>query len=164
VRDFPGERLEQRRADISGKAFEQNVATFVADNWTLEYDLAVSGLAREVWVATRLAGEDDRINAGRTTVRAVIRAALKDFDALAAEHLEPERLASHIYAEILDVSKPTVAQYLAAILENRRAGRTIGTFRELLPAYIVNAILHVTREALAPAPTDAVPAEAAAHA
>ncbi|WP_175808932.1 ATP-dependent nuclease, partial [Burkholderia cepacia] len=42
--DFPGEHLEQRRAERREKASGQKVETFVANEWTLEFDLAFHGL------------------------------------------------------------------------------------------------------------------------
>ena len=47
----------------------QSVRTFVADHWTFEYDLAMSGLAEEVLVAACLAKNDDPLNAKKKKSR-----------------------------------------------------------------------------------------------
>ena len=55
VSDFSPGDLERRRSEIEARANGQCVRTFVSDFWTLEYDLAVAGLARDVWIAAHLA-------------------------------------------------------------------------------------------------------------
>ena len=47
----------------------QSVLTFVADCWTFEYDLAISGLEKEVFVAAFLANNDDPLNAEKKVGR-----------------------------------------------------------------------------------------------
>ncbi len=42
--------------------------SFVANEWTLEYDLAFHGLSREIWIAASLAAADEQIYGGRTTL------------------------------------------------------------------------------------------------
>ncbi|MFA6242298.1 MAG: AAA family ATPase [Candidatus Hydrogenedentales bacterium] len=148
--DFTAEELERHRQNIHAKASGQRVETFVADEWTLEYDLSYCGLAREVWIAAHLAKADDAINAGKTSRMAVACNALRSFADLAAEPQSREEVSSRIYAEFAAnsaVSKPTAAQYLACVLEARlRKGRlTPATLREALPPYIVCAIDYVTR-------------------
>ena len=69
-KDFPGNELTKRREEIRAKASGQNVETFVADEWTLEYDLAYSGLAKEVWLAAHLAKADENIHSGKITIAA----------------------------------------------------------------------------------------------
>jgi putative ATP-dependent endonuclease of OLD family len=54
-------------------------------------------------------------------------------------------LASRVYALVLGVSKPTVAQYLATLLDGRRAGRDGERgLQAHLPQYLIDAIVHVT--------------------
>ncbi|MGH9434378.1 MAG: ATP-dependent nuclease [Terriglobia bacterium] len=148
-RDFTAEQLAERREEIRGKASGQKVETFVAGEWTLEYDLAHTGLAKEVWVAAHLAVADDRIAAGKVKRFAVVREARGTFATLSAATPDREKLATHVYAVFLDnsrVSKATAAQYLAWILEGglRRKRITPQSLRAALPSYIVGAIDHVT--------------------
>jgi putative ATP-dependent endonuclease of OLD family len=148
-KDFTVDQLTQRRADIRAKASGQGVVTFVADEWTLEYDLAHAGLAKDVWIAAHLADADERIAAGKVKRYVVIREALRTLAALSATDPSQEELASRVYALFVtnsQLSKATAAQYLAWILEarNRRGQITQEALRAVLPRYIVDAIDYVT--------------------
>jgi putative ATP-dependent endonuclease of OLD family len=148
-RDFGKDELEQHRCGICAKASGQRVETFVADQWTLEYDLAYHGLAKEVWVAAHLAKADERIDAGKTTRKAVVGDAVRSFGDLTGQGLDQEELASHVYALFArdsTASKATSAQYLALILETKLAKGKLSpaSLRSALPLYLVSAIDHVT--------------------
>lgn len=161
-KDFEPGKLEERRERLRGKASGQRVATFVSDEWTFEYDLAYAGLAREVWVAGRLAAADDRISALKVTRFAVAREALRDLVKLVDNCPDMEVLATKIYEPFLldsRISKATAAQYLACILQARyeRGRMKSEELRKMLPRYIVDAVEHVTR----PPAEDGAPAGAA---
>jgi putative ATP-dependent endonuclease of OLD family len=146
--DFPGDELEQRRAERKAKASGQKVETFVADQWTLEYDLAFHGLGKHVYRAASLALADDGLNAGNTNQAAVLAAADAAYQALVdAAHDQPT-IASHVYAlfEADGASKAIGAQYLAELLEKEIADGALDAegLRERLPPYVVAAIAHVT--------------------
>lgn len=146
--DFPGDQLDQRRAERKAKASGQKVDTFVADEWTLEYDLAFYGLGRLVLRAASLALADDKLNAGTTTRDAVLSAADLAYQELVdAGHDEPT-IATHIYArfEADGASKAIGAQYLAELLEQEIINDVFDAegLKALLPPYIVAAIEHVT--------------------
>jgi putative ATP-dependent endonuclease of the OLD family len=148
--DFPDEKLAERRAEIESKASEQSVRSFVADEWTLEYDLAFSGLAKEVWIAVNLAEQDDKIQFGKTTTLDVTNSAVASYDTMFANGLEHDELATRIYEPLgksSGVSKSITAQYLAQHLEAQIAEKnfTAEKLREALPPYLVNAIEHVTQ-------------------
>jgi putative ATP-dependent endonuclease of OLD family len=148
-KDFPGDALAKRRAEIQAKASGQNVQTFVADEWTLEYDLAFSGLDNEVWLAAHLAKADEKIHAGTTTVAAVVRAASRSFRELNARTSSREEMCSHVYELFADgssVSKTVAAQYLACILNRivRKGVLNAETLSSCLPKYLNEAIAHVT--------------------
>lgn len=147
--DYTPQELTARREGICEKASGQNVKTFVADEWTLEYDLAHAGLAREVFIAARLAADDERIAAGKAKMYAVVRQALRDFDVLVGEHPNRDELATYIYEPFINdsgLSKATAAQHLARILQSRhgRGRMAPESLRAMLPRYIVDAIEHVT--------------------
>jgi len=147
--DFTEEELEQRRRDIHVKASGQRVETFVAEKWTLEFDLAYFGIARDVWISAHLAKYDERINSGKTTREAVARDAARSFADLAGKELSKEELASYIYALFernSTVSKATAAQYLACLLEahHRKGQLSAASLRSCLPPYLVSAIDYVT--------------------
>lgn len=146
--DLPGEALEQHRANRRSKASEQNVETFVANEWTLEYDLAFYGLGKHIYRAASLALADERLCAETTTRTEIISAADTAYQSLADAGADKETLASHVYAlfEVAGASKAIAAQYFAELLERYiQSGQlTPDTLRSLLPPYVVAAIAHVT--------------------
>lgn len=146
--DFPGDGLNQRRAERKAKASGQKVETFVADEWTLEYDLALHGLGRHVYRAASLALADDGLNAGTTKQATVLAAADAAYQALADAGHDQQTLASHVYAlfEANGASKAIGAQYLAELLvkENDDGALDAEGLRARLPPYVVAAIAHVT--------------------
>jgi len=164
-RDFVNaSALEDRRERIKAKASGQKVETFVSDEWTLEYDLALGpknpegefpgGLAEDVFVAACLAADDDALNAKTKTMSDVERSASEEFDKLQNE-IDPcagctkqEVLASYVYARLAKdgVSKPIAAQYLAERLQKQYddGHLTSGQLRSRLPKYLVQAIEYVT--------------------
>ena len=157
--------LAAHRCAILARASGQGVKTFVSDEWTLEYDLAVgskdesgkfaSGLAEDVFVAACLAVRDDDINEGKTTGLDVEGEAVEEFGNLKAKAAgEPpcaaeEILGSKIYAKFVrdGVSKTVAAQYLAERLRKKyKDGKlTEADLRKWLPTYIIGAIDYVTR-------------------
>lgn len=146
--DFPDNGLEQRRAERRAKASGQRVETFVADEWTIEYDLAFHGLGKLVHRAASLALADDRLNAGTTDKVAELAAADAGYQALVDAGHDQPTLAAHVYAlfEADGASKAIGAQYLAEQLETEIAGGTLDAdgLRRRLPPYIIAAIAHVT--------------------
>ncbi len=157
--DFHSDELEHRRTDRRAKASGQKVETFVAGEWTLEYDLAFHGLGKFVFRAASLALADDRLNA-RTTVQAdVIAAADAAYRAIVDAAPDQETLGAHVYAlfEADGASKAIAAQYLAELLEKEvKEGKLDAhTLRGQLPPYAVEAIAHVTAPFDAPAPPPA---------
>ena len=156
--------LQEKRAALSEKTTGQMVETFVADEWTLEYDLAYSGLAEDVFVAARLARKDQALatqgkdfdESMSNTEEQVARAAFKKLEdevkkATANGSTEgcnyQALLAVRIYALFetgTKASKPIAAQYLAGRLEDRRESLTPDAWRKILPPYLVKAIEHVT--------------------
>jgi putative ATP-dependent endonuclease of OLD family len=164
--DFPGNGLEQRRKERREKASGQRVETFVANEWTLEYDLAFHGLGNLVWRAAALALDDDRLHAEKVAKADVIATADAQYQALVDKKLNAPTLASHVYArfEVEDASKTIAAQYLAELLEEQKKAGAIDAeaLRKQLPPYVVAAIAHVTSpfaEEEQPKATDAMATE-----
>ena len=146
--DFTEDELRANSDAIRAKADGQNVKTFVSGEWTLEYDLAHAGLAKDMWAAAHLAKEDDQLNAGKKNSTSVISEAEANFAAI-GDGIKVEELASHVYALFTTgkkASKAIAAQYLAERLENRVAsGELTGAeLKAALPPYLVSAIEHVT--------------------
>ena len=143
--DFDGQGLADQRASIVDRAAGQSVRTFVADEWTLEYDLAHFGLAKEVWIAADLATADHRIHAGRITVAEVVKSSMRSFRGLAV--LDQESRSTSIYMKYRGgASKAVAAQYLAALLDRaaNRGRLTPDGLRAALPPYVVAAIDYAT--------------------
>lgn len=139
-----GERQNHLRASD-----DNVVRTFVADHWTLEYDLAYCGLAEEVYVAAILAKNDSAITEGRKIKAEVVTAAKQKFERL--NELvgdNREKLCSNIYKlfHSQESSKAIAAQYLASTLleAGEKDGFNRAAFAEKLPRYIVEAIAHVS--------------------
>ena len=157
-RDLPGKKLDERKSSLSADD-GQGVRTFVADEWTLEYDLAYAGLAKEVWLAAHMAHNDDRLNKGEVKKDDLKKNALARFEKLKKEVKSHEELTTHVYCQFLDVvtkfkgrkgkvSKAIAAQYLAQILEDKAKAAaetwSAEAFEKLLPTYIVSAIKYAT--------------------
>ena len=170
-KDYTDTELIEKQNEKKAKASEQSVQTFVSNEWTLEYDLALGpkngdkfscGMAEDVFIAACLAEKDDDINAGKTTVSAVEKLAQIAFsshknEASSADgHTPEEVLASHIYAKFTrnKVSKAITAQYLAQRLFFKYENKTItaSSLRQMLPTYIAEAIDYVTGVSSIPLP------------
>ena len=131
--------LEERRSRLS-EDDGQTVRTFVANYWTLEYDLARGGLAEEVYLAACLAKNDEPLNENRKNREEVVQDAMRDYCALKMQHQRAEALCVAIYRMFAHngASKAVAAQHLAESLSLDTIGR------DRLPAYLVSAIDYVT--------------------
>jgi len=147
LKDFSGQDLEDRRQKLT-QSDGQGVRTFVADDWTFEYALAIAGLPKTVHSAAMYAIYDDKINDGSMT-REDVRVKAKTAYAQIEEEVagDPVLRAITIYKRFHtgQASKAIAAQYLAEILERKQV--TVPDFakklRMLLPKYIVDAIDYV---------------------
>ena len=135
----------------------QSVKTFVADHWTLEYDLAFCGLAEEVYIAASLALSDDLFNQAkkqRADVEEAARTAFKEIDETA--NGDRAVLCTKVYELFYSrgASKTIAAQYLAEALAKIGEAPEFdkAAFADKLPRYIVDAIGHVKSPTSAPAP------------
>lgn len=137
----------------------QNVKTFIADEWTLEYDLAFAGLAEEVYMAAVLAANDDPLNDAKKTraeVEVAAKAAYAALEAVAAGSRDV--LCSHVYEMFSSkrASKAIAAQYLAEWLSEKKNKGEIdhAWLAARLPSYIKDAISFATTQPT-PAAVDA---------
>lgn len=142
------------------------VKTFVSGHWTLEYDLAFAGLAREVFVAAYLAKNDEVLHTGRNDRANIEADAVLRFQQIAEQAgADPAVLCSIIYDEFYRgrASKAITAQYFVELVKTRfQSGDLVpATMLAILPPYIVSAIEHVTPlhkvAALVPSPEVEVP-------
>jgi len=152
------EALAKRREHLCASD-GQSVCTFVADHWTLEYDLAFCGLAEEVYIAASLAKNDAAIMEEKKSAAEVEATAKTDFKQL-TESAGGDRaaLCSHVFDLFHSggASKAIAAQYLANTLaaEGEKDGFDATAFSGRLPRYIVEAIAHAIGADVRPAITD----------
>lgn len=153
LRDFGGDGKTQEQALHEWRARlqssdGQSVKTFVADHWTLEYDLAFCGFAEEVYVAAFLAINDDPLNKEkiqRTDIETSARTAFKEIEATA--NGDRAALCTRVYQKFHSggASKVIAAQYLAEALA--KAGEDVEfdkvAIANKLPRYIIDAIAYV---------------------
>lgn len=134
--------LRQKKAeDLAAFYPEGEIKLFAAKNWTLEYEIAKSGLYKELDIAVRMAKGEQ---AGYKTT---FEDAKKESDETYKDGTN-DTIAYQIFKPINDgvVSKAIVAQYLAEILESHpKKYKAILESDEHLE-YLVEAIKHVTPE------------------
>ena len=134
--DYPTEQDKDTYIKgIKERADGQLVKTFVANNWTFEYDLAFSGLSEELIEAIVAV---KYIPKNRPTKTTEIKAKYSAYDT-------PEKKAAYLYSFFADdsTSKAEVAQQMADILE-RKYQDNRDVLLSKLPAYLKDAINYVT--------------------
>ena len=144
--DFILEEFNQRKQGILDKCDGQKIKTFISNQWTLEYDLAYSGLAKEVYLAAKLAIKDGSDVPANKTCKEVAKQALEDFESNIKTLDSKEKMASTVYSEFTSgtkASKAIAAQYLGSILEKWYADKP-QELLALIPTYIKEAIEYVT--------------------
>jgi putative ATP-dependent endonuclease of OLD family len=132
----------EKRVESDG----QCVRTFVADHWTLEYDLAFKGLSKEVHHAAYLAINEEKIDEGKEAKASLLKKAQTAFDEIQTTHATEEARCSEIYKLFKRASKTISAQYLIDLIDQRFDDRSLNatTLRGLLPTYVVHAIEYAT--------------------
>ncbi|EUB87000.1 ATP-dependent nuclease [Pseudomonas sp. GM30] len=158
VRDFGSTPADQEAAleEHRKKRTEsdgQCVRTFVADHWTLEYDLAFAGLAREVHAAAYLAINEEKIDQKKATKTTLLADADAAFKTIEATHSTKEAQCSSVYKMFKRASKAIAAQHLIDLIEQRFVDRTldVATLRGVLPEYVIHAIEYATSGSAIPA-------------
>jgi putative ATP-dependent endonuclease of OLD family len=130
-------RLRTLRRDVGDP-----VEAFIADSWTLEFDLALRPeLAESVYQAVQLAKTSSRKPEWLTKV---VEKASETYAGWKKAGLSVTEIAVNIYQPVHDkeASKAEVAEQLAAIL--RKRDDTPEEMRNRLPPYLVRAIDYVT--------------------
>lgn len=132
----------EKRAESDG----QCVRTFVADHWTLEYDLAFKGLSKEVHHAAYLAINEEKIDEGKETRVTLLKKAQTAFDKIQTTYANEDARCSAIYKLFKRASKAIAAQHLIDLIDQRFENKTLDatTLRGLLPTYVVHAIEYAT--------------------
>jgi len=149
LKEFTTDELDKRRADKVARAEGGSTKVCVSGQWTLEYDLALSGCAKLMHMAVGLAVRAKKHD-GYLPPDA-LEAAKKALEAEwnTAESSDPsnEQRACHIYRPLFGkrASKAVTAQYAAALLESGAYGAGLELFKRL-PSYLQEAIEHLTGE------------------
>lgn len=132
----------EKRAESDG----QCVRTFVADHWTLEYDLAFKGLSKEIHHAAYLAINEEKIDENKETKVTLLKKAQTAFDKIQTTHATEDARCSAIYKLFKRASKAIAAQHLIDLIDQRFDNKTLdaSTLRGLLPTYVVHAIEYAT--------------------
>lgn len=132
----------EKRAESDG----QCVRTFVADHWTLEYDLAFKGLSKEVHHAAFFAIYEEKIDDCTETKASLLKKAQTAFDKIQTAHATEEARCSAIYKLFNRASKAIAAQHLIDFIDLRFENGSLDAtvLRGLLPTYIVHAIEYAT--------------------
>ena len=130
-------RMKTLRRDVGDP-----VDAFIADSWTLEFDLALQpDLAESVHQAVQLAKTSSRRPAWVTKIKTKASETYAGWKAAGLSDIE---IAVKIYQPVHDkeASKAEVAEQLAAILRKRTD--TPEQMRDRLPPYLARAIDYVT--------------------
>lgn len=116
----------------------QQVKTFVSPQWTLEYDLALCGLAKELHMA--IAAAKALSETGTAPDAGVVAAAEIAFTAEEAKKPSARQLAAFVFKPLFkrQASKVETAQQLAAALKDAKP--TPSELRKKLPAYLIEAL------------------------
>lgn len=135
-----GDKLATHMAALT-KHDDGPVKTFVSTQWTLEYDLALHGLARELHMA--IAQAKALKESATVPELAKLDDAAKAFDEK-AKTLNAKQLAAFVYEPLFKghASKAETAQQLAALLTS--ASIPADQLRTKLPLYLVQALEYVT--------------------
>lgn len=133
----------EKRCESDG----QCVRTFVADHWTLEYDLAFKGLSKEVHHAAYLAIYEEKIDDGTETKVSLLKKADTAFNKIQTTYATEEARCSAIYKLFNRASKAIAAQHLIDFIDQRFDDKRLDAdkLRGLLPAYVVHAIEYATQ-------------------
>lgn len=130
----------ERRTRLVSQFESDEIKVFVPQCWTLEYEVAQSGLFKALAMAIEMAKAEQRGKVvGLDTVKNEIESRyIGNSD---------KKIAYELFKPINDglVSKAIVAQYLARILENNKIDYKTIIENDAYLQYIVNAIKHVVR-------------------
>lgn len=139
--DFTSQELDNKITEINNRATGQNVKTFIANYWTLEYDLAYIGLQdknmKDILIDSLMKVSYDEKN------RKIKRDTLLD-DLASAEAIEEKATIFYSYFVSKKASKAEFAQELAIELESFYAGK-VDDIKRVLPLYLIESIEYVTK-------------------
>ena len=127
----------------------QEIKTFISPNWTLEYDIALSEIRKDLYTAILRAEKiqnSDTYGLTPAKITEVNQKVETDFATWTSEHKTEQEIAEAIYKDyMLDkkISKAIVAQCFAALLKECEGIKERIEVDEKLK-YLVDAIKYVT--------------------
>lgn len=143
------EQIKGKRTDKATKYNGQEIKTFISPDWTLEYDIALSGLKKEFYTAVLRAEKiknSDTYGLTPDKITEVDKKVDADFVTWTSEHKTDQEIAKAIYEGYLlnkKISKAIVAQCLASLLKKCEGIKERIEIDKKLE-YLVDAITHVT--------------------
>ena len=125
--------------EIKNKSEGQHVKVYIPKQWTLEYELALSGLAVDMlnviaeMRATELKESDKE-------------ELIEEYTGKYATYNTDEEKASYVYSFFRKkyISKAEFAQYFFVYIEEKYAGKAVNEMEKIFPSYLVEAIKYVT--------------------
>ena len=152
------EQIEEKRKEKEAKYNGQDIRTFISPDWTLEYDIALSGLKKEFYTAVLRAEKIQNSDTYGLTCKKIIEIKQKvedDFSSWYSDNKTDQEIAKAIYEDYMlnkNISKAIVAQCFASLLKEcesrhlRNASTVIGERVESdnKLKYLVDAIKYVT--------------------
>lgn len=130
---------KKKQIESEFEAFKPNLEIFVASNWTLEYELALSSLRKELAeVVHSIRYKNPYTDKNKKKLESIFE--------ILAESEQTEKAAYEIYKPLNDkiVSKAVVAQALAKKLENSKSDLKKAISEDPYLDYLIKAIYHVT--------------------
>lgn len=130
---------KKKQIELEFEAFKPNLEIFVASNWTLEYELALSSLRKELAeVVHSIRYKHPYSGKNKKKLESIFE--------ILVESEQTEKAAYEIYKPLNDkiVSKAVVAQALAKKLENSKSDLEKDISEDPYLDYLVKAIYHVT--------------------
>lgn len=138
----------QRKKDRVEVEDEKSVRVFVSDQWTLEYDLALSGCSQLIFTAVSLAcaKKSQGLKFDESRIPDLEVEAAAAWALLQGKHAgDKVAMACEIYEPLYegDASKAVTAQFAARLLASGNYGNGQDLL-DMLPCYLRDALLHVT--------------------
>jgi len=146
---FTQDQINEKRTEKENRYNGNESQTFISPDWTLEYDIALSGLKKEFYTAVLRAEKiqnSDTYGLTPVKITEVNQKVNDDFTAWTSEHKTDQEVAKAIYeGYMLDkkISKAIVAQCFAALLKGCEGIKERIEADEKLK-YLVDAIKYVT--------------------
>lgn len=143
-RDYTNEGIQEEIAKKERRAQGGSTRVFVSDEWTLEYDLAASGVSRlmldAVALAKKATHKDGVLMAGE--IEGVLQKVSERMESY--QEKQAGDLAAAIYKSLYTgaVSKVLVAQFTAQLLETKKYGQGDELLGKL-PDYLRKALMYL---------------------